>query len=170
MDATPNSADDRDLHDGRVALNWACRLGYVDVVQTLLLHDHTHAGGAPALNAHIHDRDGHTPLSAAAAAGKLGVVKLLLGHTGARGGVDVNFASPGNKAALSLAAMHGHVRVVQALLEVEGVDVEVAVDSPGAEHDGCTPLLFAAWMGHAQIATQLVSVRLLQKGGTCMLL
>jgi ankyrin repeat protein len=86
----------------------------------------------------------HSPLMAAAAEGKEGVVALLLQK---RARTDLTDAD--GCTALCLATISGHAVVVTMLLE-HGADAGIAAD------EGWTPLMRAAHRGHATIVMQLL--------------
>jgi ankyrin repeat protein len=140
----PDSNTDAPLPDGSTPLWMACQRGQVGTVKVLL------DAGADANRA---DKAGITPIGVAAAGGHAAVMELLLDHgadarlakangwaplhRAAAGGhlaavqlllgrADVNAQIAGGTTALSLACQNGHADVVDALLAVEGVQVDLA--------------------------------------------
>ena len=100
---------------GRTACYLACLDGSDDVLRVLL----DHAG----VDVNKADDGGVSPLGAAASAGHEDCCRLLLALPAQR--CHVNRQDNMGYSALAHAAVAGHVRVVHALLEDEGVDVEL---------------------------------------------
>lgn len=91
------------------------------------------------------DRAGRTLLAAAAHAGNLDAVTLMLSR-----GADLEATDDDGQTPLGLAAHQGHLSVVELLLE------------HGARHDhsdrlGWTPLRAAAWGGHTEVVELLLT-------------
>jgi ankyrin repeat protein len=90
---------------------------------------------------------GDTPLSAAAAAGHLEIVKTLI----ERGKpVNVNLRDVYGESALSKAAYSGHLAIVKMLLDHAETDPNIA------NNGGMTPLLDAALYGHVDLFRMLL--------------
>ncbi|KAG2488331.1 hypothetical protein HYH03_013181, partial [Edaphochlamys debaryana] len=126
---------------GSTALYLAAVEGHVEAVELLL------AAGA---NPEPRRPDGWTPLTAAATGGLSGhtcTVEALL-----RAGADVNKAGPDGQTALYLAAQHGHLGMLGALLAA-GASVEQADETSF----GWTPLMAASWNGHLEAVTALLA-------------
>jgi ankyrin repeat protein len=117
--------DERD-NDGETALHMACSSYKIQSRVVSLLVE---GGGDPA----IADGNGRTPLMIASFEGRLEVVRVLLGHPGARATVN---HSKGGQTALYYACICGHGAIVKALLE-SGADPTI-----GASRS-LTPVAFA---------------------------
>ena len=88
--------------------------------------------------------EGCTPLWAAASAGRLDVVKLLIERNAAVDGRTSTGSTP-----LRVAAHDGHLDVVRCLVE-SGADVNARNDSES------TPLIAACYWGHLSVVTYLI--------------
>ena len=138
---------------GRTALFWAVdrqsswrewgsgeNLEAVEVVQIMLQHS--------GVDVAAKDNEGRTPISSAARAGVVGVVKVLLEHGGA---IDANAKDNRGRTPLSFAAARNPTRiwggdydpvaVVTALMEHDSVDIDAK------DNEGRTPLSWAARTG-----------------------
>jgi ankyrin repeat protein len=124
--------------DGGGALDGAAQNGDVAVLDLLLAHD-------PGLlqEPGYHDRPA---LSAAASAGQLEAVRLLLTR-----GADARRCEPSGTHALDWAAQEGHQQVVEMLLAHD----PLLVDLPG--YGGRTALIAAAANGHAPLVQLLLA-------------
>jgi ankyrin repeat protein len=92
------------------------------------------------------EADGRTPLGAAAAAGQLAAVELLLER-----GANPDHAGPDGESALYAAAARGLTEVVARLLAEPGVD-------PNRRSErGWGPLTVAAFAGHAPVVRLLLA-------------
>ena len=78
--------------------------------------------------------------------GNTGRFKHLLKH----GNIDINMGS-NNGTFLSLAAFKGHSGLVRQLLNIAGIDVNLA------QHAGGTPLYFSAQQGHLEVVKLLLA-------------
>ncbi len=114
----------------------ACRNGRVEKVRK-----HVEAG--MSVNG-VEQRDGHRPLTAAAAAGQLEVVRFLLDM-----GADPDSQNYFEKPALVLAATKGHLAVVKLLLD-RGADVNLQGSTWAA-------IAEAAQAGHFAVVKELMS-------------
>ncbi|KAI2819488.1 hypothetical protein CBS115989_4339 [Aspergillus niger] len=136
-------------HNNRSALLWAaCRgraakHGHAEVVRLLLAEPS--GGGTPEFSS-FEDHNGGTPRMAAAKAGHLQVVQLLLRYWR----VEVNRDNYDDHTALAQAAIAGCPAVVKLLLKVEDIEP----DWPGA--DLCPPLACAAKAGHLEVVKALL--------------
>jgi ankyrin repeat protein len=72
-----------------------------------------------SLDPNILDRQNRTLLGWAACQGDVGMVEWLL----TRRGIQVNAANENEQPTLWLAARHGHIHVVQRLLECKNIDI-----------------------------------------------
>jgi ankyrin repeat protein len=115
--------------EGKTALHWAA-IGGREEMATFLL-----SNGAQA---NIRDNEGRIPLIAASSGGHLGVVRLLLQHTGAQG---LEETDKKGRTALHWSATEGHEEVVAFLLE-KGAHVN------RLGYLRRTPLMSACNMGH----------------------
>jgi ankyrin repeat protein len=119
--------------DGRTALHWAAIDGHNEVVALLL------DKGAQAGNG---DDNDSTPLMLAAYRGHLGVVQLIVQHTGGQG---LDATSAGGRTALHLAVQGGHEAVVTFLLNQ-------GAHAINPHRFGMTPFMSAAAGGHVGMA------------------
>ncbi|PNP50515.1 hypothetical protein THARTR1_08731 [Trichoderma harzianum] len=95
--------------EGQTALNLACRLGYVEVVEAMV----NSLDNASLLNlVHEDQVEKNTPLHIAAKFGYTAIVRLLLGK-----GVDVRLEDSSGNTAIQLSASAGHLDVLRVLLE-----------------------------------------------------
>lgn len=150
----------------------AAGLGHTEVV-TLLLdaganpYRHTSAGHSPlhvaameghlttvaALEQHmplvdIHSDTGSTPAMMAAESGRCDVVQFLFGS-----GADLDVSGGNGVTALHMAAINNHPAMVS-VLWLLGVRLNPETREP----EGCTPLIWAAALGHTEAVQQLVAV------------
>ena len=88
-----------------------------------------------------------TPLHVACEVGNESLVGLLLVH-----GADVNKPAPGvlHETPLHIACASGHEAVVKALMQCNGIDVDVQ------DEFNCTPLFLACRRGHVGIVLSLL--------------
>ncbi|XP_069101214.1 putative ankyrin repeat protein RBE_0220 [Argopecten irradians] len=119
------------------ALYWACSLGFLDILQLLLLQ------GA---NTSTRTEWGATPLSAASDNNHIQIVRLLL-----KLNADVNCKTSSGNTACHLAAYRGFSTVVQLLVE-GGADIHLR------NNKGQTAMDLANNSGHNKIATYLHAV------------
>lgn len=92
---------------------------------------------------------GTTPLGVAAATNHDEIVALLLSGSGSRR-ADPNAKNADSHTSLYLAAMFGHLQVVEALLNAEGIDPTL-----GEESEGITPLDIAKERGYDDVVERL---------------
>ncbi|KAF8534011.1 hypothetical protein BDD12DRAFT_897231 [Trichophaea hybrida] len=121
--------------DMNMLLSYACRFGYLLLVQYLLVN----GGDVSAAN-----KDGRTPLLLASSNGHEAVARLLLDK-----GADVSAADKYGKTPLLEALSNGHEAVARLLLD-KGADVSAA------DEYGRTPLLEASSNGHEAVARLLL--------------
>jgi ankyrin repeat protein len=124
---------------GRTALHWAASEGRNEVV-AILLDKGAQAG--------IGDANDSTPLMKAASRGHLGVVRLLVQHTGGQG---LDATSIHGETALHWAVKRGHEAVMAFLLS-QGAQATIA------DRCGMTPFMSAAaggYVGMAQLFLEL---------------
>jgi ankyrin repeat protein len=115
----------RERGEEATALFIAARLGHSAVVDVLL------CAGANASATNVHT---NTPLMAAAAAGHLNCLKLLMPHC------DVNAVNVNSHTALMHAATFRRSECVRFLMRVGGADPNIATNRPD-----CVPLTAADW-------------------------
>jgi ankyrin repeat protein len=154
----------------RLDIFMACALGMTEQVARLLatepklanacgahgIHVLNHAADVPTArlllesgadpNQRIYAPWGWTPVHAAAAAGRMSILELLVRH-GGDPGLRETGTSP-----LHAAARNGHCRIVAWLL-ASGVPAHVR--GSGGPWEGKTPLCIAQECGHAQVAKVL---------------
>jgi hypothetical protein len=123
--------------DESTALHYAAEHGQEEVVALLL------ASGAEA---HVMNKQRNTPFMLACMRGRIGVVRLLVNHTGGQGMEEKN--SEGTTA-LHMAALLGHEGLVTYLLS-EGAQ------ATSRDEDESTPLLRACGRGHMGVVRVLV--------------
>jgi ankyrin repeat protein len=117
---------------GRTALHWAALSGHTEVVANLL---------DKGAQTDIGDDNDETPLMLAAYRGHLGVVQLIVQHTGGQG---LEATNDGGDTALHLAVSGGHEAVVTFLLSQGAQTVNAHVN-------GITLFTSAAAMGYVSI-------------------
>jgi ankyrin repeat protein len=122
---------------GKTALHWAAMGGQEDIVACLL-----NKGAA----AGIRDGLGRTPLIRAAESGHLGVVRILVQHSGAQGLGEMDERG---RTALDWAAVGGHEEVVGFLLST-GQYADLW------DPDRMTPFMLAARWGRVGVLTRLL--------------
>ncbi|TFK17950.1 hypothetical protein FA15DRAFT_567367, partial [Coprinopsis marcescibilis] len=66
--------------------------------------------------------------------------------------LNVNSKSPDGRTALAFAAGCGHLKTIEQLIRVEGVDTQCF------DREGWSPLIAASWAGHVQIVDMLLGV------------
>ena len=132
--------DEKDKN-GRTCLQWACKEGYIDIVEFLICHKHC--------NANNKDKYGETCLQAACQSGRVEIVRLL---------VSQGHCDPFTKNEIGLTVLHvaattadQSVKLVQYLVE------EVGIDPASTDNLGQTPLHDAAREGHHDIVKYLLS-------------
>lgn len=121
---------------GLTPLHCAAQAGREEVVAFLL----SQGVRAPV------DESNRTPLMVAAGQNRLGVVKMLLQHTGGEGLEDWDWDG---RTALQLAALSGHEEVVAFLLS-QGAEADIP------ESNDKTPLMDACHFGHVGVVRLLV--------------
>lgn len=102
-----------------LALTWACRMGHIDVVKTLLEHRTSPSGKS---------LEGGSPLSWVCAGGHLEIARVLLHKSNQP---QVNGRDENGRTPLSLAVGSSHLQIVQLLLSREDIDVNI-VDWAGS--------------------------------------
>jgi ankyrin repeat protein len=122
---------------GRTALHYAADYGHEEVVAFLL---------EKGAQASTRDDNNVTPLMLASENGHVGVVKMIMTHTGAEGLEDRNIDG---RTALWYAARGGHGEVVAFLLE-KGAQASTRDDN------NVTPLMWACIKGHLGVVRILV--------------
>ncbi|XP_043921544.1 inversin [Protopterus annectens] len=128
--------DDPDL-EGRTAFMWAAGKGSDDVIKTML-------SLKSDIDINMSDKYGGSALHAAALAGHVSTVKLLLKHGAQVDGTDVMKHTP-----LFRACEMGHKEVIQTLIEGNArVDL--------VDQDGHSPLHWAALGGNADVCQILI--------------
>jgi ankyrin repeat protein len=124
----------------RTALHWAAFGGYNEVV-AILMDKGAQAG--------IRDANDVTPLMWAASRGHLGVVQLIVQHTGGQG---LDATDKCDKTALHWAAEGGHEAVVTFLLSQ-------GAQATNANRYGMTPFIEAADGGHVGVLQLLLELQ-----------
>jgi ankyrin repeat protein len=122
LDADASELQEKSKH---LALSWACRMGYADIVKALLDH------GTPVSGAWI---EGGPPLSWACAGGHLEIVKLLLNEANS---LQVNECDEDGRSPLSLAVGSSRLAITKLLIAREDVEVN------RTDRTGSPPLLWA---------------------------
>ena len=130
-------AEAKDNKYGRTALSWAAFIGGEAIVQLLL--------ATGQVKADSKDSVGRTPLLYAVMNGNEATIKLLL----ATNRVDIDSKDYYNSTPLSIAARMGH-RLVLALLLTQSRGLNIK------DSFGRTPLWWAKWTGHLEIADLLL--------------
>jgi ankyrin repeat protein len=125
---------------GRTAVHWAALEGHDEVV-AILLNKGAQAG--------IRDAEHSTPLMKAASRGHLGVVQLIVQHTGGQGLDATSFRG---ETALHCAVLWGHEAVVTFLLSQ-------GAQAINANRSGMTPLMLATLGGHVGMAQLLLELQ-----------
>ncbi|XP_037945333.1 protein fem-1 homolog CG6966 [Teleopsis dalmanni] len=131
---------------GATPLVIACRNGHFDVVQYLLTNCNVDIEEVGSVRFDGEPIEDAPALWCAAAAGHLGIVKLLV-----RRGANVNSTSRTNSTPLRAACYDGHFEIVKYLVQ-HGADFEVA------NRHGHTCLMIACYRGHFKIAQFLLSL------------
>jgi len=131
----PSKATKKD-EGGRLALHWATSVGSKELVEFLLSQS--------GVEIDARDDTNFTPLIIAAAAGRIEIVKLLLGK-----GADINAKNTGGHSALQYAASKNHVEIVE-LLITHHADPNIA------DEMNATPLHRAASLGNSQALALLL--------------
>jgi ankyrin repeat protein len=159
------------LHGQMLAVHVAARKGFNSVLSELIeicnmdavcittgkhaLHFAAEAGSGGCLeilsqdrrrDLDARDKNGHTPLFAAALVGQDEVVDFLQ----ATGKVEVDAKDQDGLTPLWWASKHGHDKVVEVLLETGRVEIEVQ------DEDGRSPLSQAAEYGHEKVVRLLI--------------
>lgn len=96
------------------------------------------------------DEGGWSPLMCAASSGDLLKVKILLSHDD----TDPNLRNDSGCTALHYAASKGHIEIVSALLQREGILLDIQDN-----HAKATPLVRAIMTNHLQIAKKLIEAK-----------
>jgi ankyrin repeat domain-containing protein 50 len=108
-----------------LALTWACRMGYLEVVEALLDQ------GTPVTSGWV---EGGSPISWACIVGNLEIARVLLKKTDSS---QLNQRDGNGRTPLSLAVGSGHIDITKLLLAREDIDVNMD------DRSGATPLLWA---------------------------
>ena len=134
--AVPGIELDAQKGDRATALYMAVQIGFPGIVKQLV------RAGA---DVNLPLSNGMTPLSNAAGAGHIEIVKILLQVPGVR----VNQPTDVGLAPLSLAALRGHKEIVRLLIR-KRADLNLP------DRDGATPLTIASLSGHTAIVEMLL--------------
>lgn len=131
---------------GSTPLVIACRHGHYDIVEYLLTKCHADVEQVGSVTFDGETIEDAPPLWCAAAAGHIGIVKLLV-----RRSANVNSTTRTNSTPLRAACFDGHFDIVKYLVN-NGADFEVA------NRHGHTCLMIACYKGHFKIAQYLLSL------------
>lgn len=131
---------------GATPLVIACRHGHYDIVEYLLNKCHADVEQVGSVTFDGETIEDAPPLWCAAAAGHIGIVKLLV-----RRSANVNSTTRTNSTPLRAACFDGHFDIVKYLVN-NGADFEVA------NRHGHTCLMIACYKGHFKIAQYLLSL------------
>jgi ankyrin repeat protein len=124
-----------------LALSWACRMGFADIVKVLLDH------GTPVTGAWV---EGGPPISWACIGGHLEIVKLLLNEASSS---QVNVLDGDGRSPLSLAVGSSNLEITKLLIAREDVDVNIT------DRTGSSSLLWA--IGSKSERTELMALKCL---------
>ncbi|XP_060651199.1 LOW QUALITY PROTEIN: protein fem-1 homolog CG6966 [Drosophila nasuta] len=132
--------------NGATPLVIACRNGHYDIVEYLLTKCRANVEQVGSISFDGEPIEDAPPLWCAAAAGHLGIVKMLV-----RRSANVNSTTRTNSTPLRAACFDGHYEIVKYLVH-HGADFEVA------NRHGHTCLMIACYKGHYRIAQYLLSL------------
>ncbi|XP_016935686.1 protein fem-1 homolog CG6966 [Drosophila suzukii] len=132
--------------NGATPLVISCRNGHYDIVEYLLTKCRANVEQVGSVSFDGEPIEDAPPLWCAAAAGHLGIVKMLV-----RRGANVNSTTRTNSTPLRAACFDGHYEIVKYLVH-HGADFEVA------NRHGHTCLMIACYKGHFRIAQYLLSL------------
>ncbi|XP_064549946.1 protein fem-1 homolog CG6966 [Drosophila montana] len=132
--------------NGATPLVISCRNGHYDIVEYLLTKCRANVEQVGSVSFDGEPIEDAPPLWCAAAAGHLGIVKMLV-----RRFANVNSTTRTNSTPLRAACFDGHYEIVKYLVH-HGADFEVA------NRHGHTCLMIACYKGHYRIAQYLLSL------------
>ncbi|XP_017143885.1 protein fem-1 homolog CG6966 [Drosophila miranda] len=132
--------------NGATPLVISCRNGHYDIVEYLLTKCRANVEQVGSVSFDGEPIEDAPPLWCAAAAGHLGIVKMLV-----RRAANVNSTTRTNSTPLRAACFDGHYEIVKYLVH-HGADFEVA------NRHGHTCLMIACYKGHYRIAQYLLSL------------
>lgn len=133
--------------NGATPLVISCRNGHYEIVEYLLTKCHANVEQVGSVSFDGEPIEDAPPLWCSAAAGHLGIVKLLV-----RRGANVNSTTRTNSTPLRAACFDGHFEIVRYLVH-HGADFEIA------NRHGHTCLMIACFKGHYRIAQYLLSLK-----------
>ncbi|ALC45738.1 CG6966 [Drosophila busckii] len=132
--------------NGATPLVISCRNGHYDIVEYLLTKCRANVEQVGSVSFDGEPIEDAPPLWCAAAAGHLGIVKMLVRRL-----ANVNSTTRTNSTPLRAACFDGHYEIVKYLVH-HGADIEVA------NRHGHTCLMIACYKGHFRIAQYLLSL------------